>query len=300
MKESILLVGTGALATLFAVKLAGSGLAVTMLGTWQAGLEALEDAGARLDDAAGIPVHVTANPADCKGTRYAIVLVKSWQTDRAARQLSECLSEDGLAISLQNGLGNEEILAGILAQKRVGRGITTLGATLLAPGRVHLGGDGKVIFEKCPQLDPLAEMMRASNFDLEVVADIQAHVWGKLVINAAINPLTALLRLRNAGLLENRSARRLMGEIAEEAASVARAMGITLPFQSARSAVEAVARRSGENVSSMLQDVLRGSQTEVDAINGKIVELGEEHGVPVPVNRTIWLLVNSLVERGNI
>jgi len=300
MKDSLLLVGTGALATLFAVKLAAAGIDVSMLGTWKIGLEALRKEGARLNDAAGLPVRATSNPLDCQGTKYAIVLVKSWQTERAGHQLSECLTEDGLVISLQNGLGNDEILAGILGEKRVGRGITTLGATLLGPGHVHLGGEGQVILEKCSQINSLEEKLRVSNFDVDIVNDIQPQVWGKLVMNAAINPLTALLRVKNAGLLENRYVCTLMREIAEEAALVAGVIGISLPFTDPATAVEEVARRSAENLSSMLQDILRGGQTEIDAINGKIVQLGEKHNVPVPVNRTIWLLVNSLSERGNI
>ncbi len=300
MSNSILLVGTGALATLFAARLAGAGQDVTMLGTWQAGLDALRKYGARLDDAPGLPVHVTADPLECKGIRYGIVLVKSWQTERAARQLSQCLADDGLAISLQNGLGNNEILAEVLGGNRVGQGITTLGATLLAPGQVHLGGEGKVVLEKCPPLDPLVEMLCESNFDVEVADDIRAQVWGKLVLNAAINPLTALLRVKNAGLIENRYARELACQIAVEAAAIARGLGISLPFPDPVLAVEAVAKQSGENYSSMLQDVLRGAKTEIDAINGKIVQLAERQGLPVPVNRTMCLLINSLGERGNI
>ncbi len=298
--DSILIIGTGALATLFAARLAASGVDVTMLGTWQAGLAALAEDGARLDDATGSRVRVINDPSDCKEAKYALVLVKTWQTERAAQQLEICLAENGLAVTLQNGLGNYEILENILGQKRVGRGITTLGATLLAPGHAHLGGYGKVFLEKQPHLSSLVRMMRIANFEIETSNNVQALIWGKLVINAAINPLTALLRIKNGGLLENSHVHNVMGELASEAASVAKACGIVLPFPDPESAVEKVARQSADNMSSMLQDVLRGAPTEVDAINGMIVRLGEKNNVSVPVNRVIWSLVNSLSVHGNI
>ena len=300
MENSILIVGTGALATLFAARLACKGIRVSMLGTWPAGLEALNKYGARLDVAAAQPVFATSDPQELHDVHYALVLVKSWQTERAAAQIAQCLADNGLAITLQNGLGNDEVLASRLGPNRLGRGITTIGATLLEPSHVRLGGEGKVILEDCPDLDPLVDLFSQSGLDVETVVDIRSQVWGKLVVNAAINPLTALLQVRNAGLLEIPAANILMKEIAEEAASVATAEKVTLPWPSAGQMVEEAARRSGDNLSSMLQDVLRGARTEADAINGKIVQLGERHHLPVGLNRAMWLLVNALTERGKI
>ena len=144
LKQPILIAGTGALATLFAARLSGNGHPITMLGSWQNGLRALLKYGARLVDAEGreraYPVEVTSNPADCKGARFALVLVKSWQTERVAMQLAECLAEGGLALTLQNGMGNREILARALGLPRVALGVTTTGATLLGPGLARAGG----------------------------------------------------------------------------------------------------------------------------------------------------------------
>lgn len=140
MQEHILIIGTGALGTLFAARLAQAGYNVTMLGTWQAGLVALRSNGVRLVDANGneqtFKVQVTDNPRECVGTKYAIVLVKAWQTERAAHQLKECLADDGLVLTLQNGLGNYETLIQSLGLNRVALGSTTTGATLLGAGVV--------------------------------------------------------------------------------------------------------------------------------------------------------------------
>ena len=300
MTDSILIVGTGALATLFAYRFSAVGFNVTVLGTWQAGLLALGKEGARLDGRAGRPVRAITDPGGFEGVKYALVLVKSWQTERAAHQLAKCLAQDGLATTLQNGLGNDEVLIKRLGKSRVGRGITTIGATLIGPGYVHLGGEGMVVLEKGPQTSRLEELLRQAHFQVEAVENIEAQVWGKLILNAAINPLTALLRIKNGRLLEIPSAKTMMKEIAREAVLVAQAEGIALPFSNAGEALEEVARRSGDNVSSMLQDVLRGAPTEVDSINGKIVQAGEKHHLPTPLNRLMTLMVKALSERGKI
>src|SRR5450759_2948226 len=148
--DSILILGTGALATLFAARFSSAGISVTMLGTWPEGLAALREKGVRVEgDGQAFHVRSTDNPADCKGMRFALVLVKNWQTERASHQLSDCLTDDGVALTLQNGLGNDTILAQTLGLPRVARGVTTLGATLVAPGLVCLGGEGPVSLESC-------------------------------------------------------------------------------------------------------------------------------------------------------
>jgi 2-dehydropantoate 2-reductase len=300
MKAELLIVGSGALATLFAARLSAVGVDVTLLGSWQEGLAALSRNGAIIEGQGHHAVRATDNPVDCRGIRLALVLVKSWQTERSASQLADCLSQDGLAVTLQNGLGNDTILSNTLGLQRVARGVTTIGATLLAPGFVRSGGEGLITLEAHSRLAALESMLRSAKLEVRAVEDIEPAVWGKLIVNAAINPLTAILRVRNGELLTNPSARPLMGQLAHEAATVARARAVVLPFLDLEQAVEEVAQRTAENVSSMFQDVLRGAPTEVDAINGAVVQLGELAGIPVPVNRTICSLVKALPVRGKI
>ena len=297
----ILILGTGALATLFAARLASSGCSITMLGTWPEGLSALSRDGARLINAdgqeQGFPIRAIHDPKDCRGVRYAIVLVKSWQTERAAHQLEECLADDGLAVTLQNGLGNREILAGRLGNPRVALGAITIGATLLGPGLVKAGGEGKISLETHPAMGPIKEALMSAGFQVETVNNTDSIVWGKLVINAAINPLTALWNVTNGELLERPAARRLMRLLAEEAASVAYAEKVDLPFREPAAAVEDVARRTANNHSSMLQDIQRGAPTEIDAICGAVVRMGKQHHIPAPVNQACWQLVRAISER---
>ncbi len=298
-KNSILIAGTGAMASLFAARLAGCGVRVTMIGTWQQGLAALRENGVRLVAAWGrervFPVQVAVDPLECTPASLALVLVKSWQTGRAADQLARCLAPDGLALTLQNGLGNLEILADRLGPDRVALGTTTNGATLLGPGLVRAGGEGEISLEDDFRLAPILHMLHQAKFKIKTVADIDALVWGKLAINAAINPLSALLRVPNGELLARPTARELMSAAAREAALVANARGIRLPFDDPAAAAEAVAQKTAANRSSMLQDIRRGAPTEIDAINGAIVRAGGEAGVATPTNRVLWQLVKALV-----
>jgi 2-dehydropantoate 2-reductase len=293
MTDSILIVGTGALATLFAARLSASGVDVTMLGTWGEGLVALGGSGAELDGRV-YPVRATNNPQKCRKTRFALVLVKAWQTERAASQLAICLARVGIAVTLQNGLGNDSILARALGSERVVVGVTTLGATLVGPGRAVSRGLGPVTVQSHARIAELESMLQAAGFDVHMMDDVRALIWGKLAVNAAINPLTALLRVRNGELLEFPSACMLMESLAAEAEIVAEALGVSLPSPGAVGTAERVARITSENRSSMLQDVLRGAPTEVDAINGAIVREANLLGIPVPVNSAILSLVMGL------
>ncbi len=296
--NNILIAGTGALATLFAARLSQTGQHVSMLGTWKDGLDALRNNGARLVDAQGnehqYRVHATDDPRECAGAKHALVLVKAWQTERVALQLKECLADDGLVVTLQNGLGNRETLAQRLGLSRVALGTTTTGATLLGPGLARAGGEGIISIERNQALGPVEAALKSAEFNVHIVEDAQSLVWGKLVINAAINPLTALLRVPNGTLLERASAREMMGALANETAQVARAEKISLPFADPIRAAEEVARKTGANHSSMLQDVLRAAPTEIDAICGAVVKTAQKHQIDTPANWACWQLVKAL------
>ncbi len=296
--KSILVAGTGALATLFAARLGAAGCQVSMLGSWPNGLRALAKEGARIvtDDGRvqASPVHATSDPEEVRGAQFALVLVKAWQTAEVAERLSRCLAPDGLAVTLQNGFGNRERLEEALGPGRVAIGSTTTGATLLGPGLVRPGGEGVVTLERRPGIPFLAGALRSAGFKVRLSGNVLSLLWGKLVINSAINPLTALLRVTNGELLNRPAARRLMAGLAGEAAAVARAERVPLPFQNPVRAAEQVARKTAGNHSSMFQDIQRGMPTEIDAICGVVTREGASHGIPTPLNAACWELVRAL------
>ena len=294
----VLIMGSGAMASLFAARLSSVNIPVTMFAIRPENVQALKQNGVCLVDKSGkehnYPVKVVSQTSECAAARYVLVTVKSWQTERTARHLSGCLANDGLALTLQNGLGNREQLAHILGAERVTLGVTTIGATLLAPGKVQQAGEGVISLSAHPRLAPLTNLLQMAGFIIETAPNATVLLWGKLVINAAINPLTALLGVPNGELLKRSQARQLLQATAREAAAVAVAQGIQLPYPDPVVAAESIARNTAANHSSMLQDVQRGGPTEIDAICGAIVQAGEHTGVPTPINRTLWQLVKSL------
>lgn len=298
MKEQILVIGTGALSTLFAARLSEAGHYVSMLGTWKDGIQALNQNGARVSELDGteraFQVRATDDPGEVDNVKHAIVLVKSWQTKRVAEKLKGILAPDGIVLTLQNGLGNRETLSRDLGAGRVALGVTTTGATLLGPGLVKVGGEGVISLEQNQALGPLEAALRSSNFNLQIVNDARSLMWGKLIINAAINPLTALLQVPNGELLSHSWTRKAMSALAREAAEVAQAEQVNLPFSNPIEAVEEVARKTAKNLSSMFQDVRRGAPTEIDAICGAVTRRGEAHGIATPYNRSCWQLVKAM------
>ena len=294
------IVGTGALACLFAARLAPH-TAITMLGTWQEGLEVIRRSGVCLISTDGpaepVQVHATSDPSECEGVSKALILVKSWQTDRAARHVSSFLPGEGLALTLQNGLGNFEILGDVLGNDRIAQGVTTMGATLEAPGSVRAGGEGPTHIANHPRIKGWVKLFKQAGIKVDVTENVEELVWGKLTINAEINPLTALLEIPNGELIKSQAAKTLMYAAAQEAANVAGALDIGLPFTNPARAVEEVAIATAANVSSMLQDIRRGAPTEIDAISGAIWQEGERLGIPVPISWTLWQLVRAKVEQ---
>jgi 2-dehydropantoate 2-reductase len=295
------IVGVGAMASLFAARLAPHTPALWMLGTWAGAVAAINNDGLTLESGSGcevVRVQATTDPDQCRGAEIALVLVKSWQTARAAQQITAFLAPSGVAVTLQNGLGNLETLAAALGPARATLGMTTQGATLLGPGRVREGGRGPIILAEDPRLAVLMDRLRAAGFEVRTAADVASLAWGKLIVNAAINALTALLRVPNGELLNRPPALALADEAAREAAAVAVAKGLTLPFPDPVARAREVMGLTAHNQSSMLQDVLRGAPTEVEAINGAVVREARALGLQAPVNETLWRLVAATHAEG--
>ena len=295
------IIGSGALASLFAARLADHA-DVVVIGSWKLQLAALRR-GLTLIHLDGRQsqhkIEATADPAAVGPVDVALFLVKSYQTPQAVARAQAALSTNGVAVTLQNGVGNLEQLQAALGQ-RATLGVTSLGATLERPGVVRHAGEGPIhlarpaVAKDHPAQAAFRELisaLRAAGFKVHLTADVVGLVWGKLAVNAGINPLTALLGVPNGFLAEHRACRRLMEEAASEVGAVAAAQGIALPYGDPAAAALEVARRTATNHSSMLQDRRQGRPTEIDAICGAVVASGERHGVPTPVNRLFlrWL-----------
>lgn len=270
---------------------------VTLLGTWEEGLRAIESSGIRLVERDGsegrYKVSVTRETDPCLGSQLALVLVKSWQTPRAALQLAKCLAPDGLVLTLQNGLGNIEKLEEEVGENRAALGVTTTGATLLGPAHVRIGGEGPTYLAAHPGLDPMTDLLSRAGFEVVQVDDLQGLQWAKLAVNCGINPVSALLNVPNGALLDLPGTGALIQWLVDETVAVAHARGVTLPFDDLAAETRSVAARTADNLSSMVQDIHRGAPTEIDAICGAVVREGERLGIATPVNRALWNLVRA-------
>ncbi len=292
----ILIVGSGAMALLFGARLAASDHNVTLLGTWREGIQAINKFGIRIagdQNRDGFLARGVMDLSIIPPVKQALFLVKSWQTERAAKQLAQVLDPEGIVLTLQNGLGNLEVLREILGDRRAAQGVATYGATLIGPGVVRPGGEGIISIQTRPELDPLIQSLKQSGFSIQEVEDLSKLVWSKLIINVAINPLTALLNVKNGQLLDNKSSKELMSLAAREAGDVARALGIELGYEDPVSAAEAVAEATAENISSMLQDIRRGAPTEIEALCGAVVRVGRSVNMKTPVNEILSLLIQA-------
>jgi 2-dehydropantoate 2-reductase len=297
--DKITILGTGAMAMFLGGKLAEVGIQVSFLGTWRDCIDAINQRGICVIKGGSphyFPAQAYSKPDHLLGTQQALVLVKSWQTERAARQLKKILSADGIALSLQNGLGNGEILSQTLGKNRTAVGVTTYGATMLDPGQVRPGGEGTITVGDHSRLDPLINIFQQAGFNLQQVADLSGLIWRKLLINVAINPLTALLEVKNGKLLDSSAVVRLMGNAAREAADVAHELGIQLDITDPEQAATEVAAATAENLSSMLQDIRRGAPTEIEALCGAVVRQGNKLALPTPVNQMLMLLIQGKVD----
>ena len=294
----IAIIGTGALACLFGARLSRYA-DVFMLGSWIRGIDSINDRGIRIDDACNVekyPVQAYLKSATIPNADCVLILVKSWQTIAAGSAALEIIDDEGLVITLQNGLGNFEQLSRCLGVERVVAGVTTQGAALLGPGHLRYAGGGNTYLGKNTykeiQLENLIKAFNMAGFPIVVTDDLQGLVWGKLAVSSGINAITALLHVRNGELLSNPESEQLMIAAAHETANVAVAKGIKIPYDVTEE-VRDVASLTAENRSSMLQDVLRGSPTEIEFINCAVAKIGKSLGIPVPVNEKLCKLVRS-------
>ncbi len=302
----IVIFGVGAMGCLFGSYLTPQA-DVTLVGTWPEQIKLLNNRRLtikfpqeRFDR--HIDLKAQATPEGLEEADFALILTKSTQTERAAKVASGLLKEDGLCVPIQNGIGNFEAAAAQIGEARTALGTTTMGATIEQPGVLRFGGEGVLYLATRPAVDArvtqLAELCEQAGLDVVTTTNIDSVLWAKLVINAAINPLTALLSVKNGTLvaLEDSYTQSIMRAAANEAAAVAAALGIELPYKDAGEEAAAIAFKTAENTSSMLQDALRRTTTEIEMINGAVVHAGTEVGLETPVNLMLYQLVKALQE----
>lgn len=301
----IAVMGTGALGCLLGAYLSDAG-DVIVLGHWPEQVAAIREHGLLVEHPDGRrsfhTPRFTDNPADAGQVDIAFVVVKSRQTLDAARTIADILKPDGLAITLQNGLNNCATLRGIIGESRVTLGITSEGATILSVAAVRHAGRGQTYFGRdvmlgetqLARLPRVVDLFNDAGFEAYLVDNTDGLLWGKLAVNAAINPLTALLQVPNGFLVDYKPLVEIMVQAAGEVAALAEAQDIVLPYPDAAKRAIAIARATATNHSSMLQDVARGAPTEIEAICGAIARIGRTLGIATPTNVLLYRLIRQI------
>ena len=299
------IVGPGAMGCLLAGMMARAGLEVMLLDHRPDRAEHIRRQGLRLETGPGeiqVPVAVTLEPLDLSGVDLVLICVKAYDTEVVARRL-RALDPPPYFLTLQNGVGNVELLGTCLPREKVLAGITSHGATALGPGWVRHAGSGDTFVgagfaedseNQNPGVRMAQQCLSSAGFETRTVPRINPLIWSKLLVNVGINALTALTRLRNGDLLSFSVTEQTLEEAVAEAIRVARAKGIELVYDDPLGQVKKVCRSTAPNLSSMLQDVLKEKRTEIDFINGTIVREAEKLRIPVPVNALLTRLVQAL------
>ena len=272
--------------------------AVTLVGRKE-NMDAIRLHGLRLTGAfeGRVDMATRESAEDIHAPDLAILTTKAYHTSSVVDALRTLPWQKTPVLTLQNGLGNLEVLRGWKSAKAFG-GTTTMGAVLSSPGVVRISGLGKMVIGS--DMDgqgaaAIAEVFCGCGFQVQTSRNISGEIWAKAIVNSCINPLTAILRVPNGDLLSSETVIRLMSDLCGECVSVALASGIHLPEGDMVDRVKSVARDTAENRSSMLRDVELGRRTEVGQLNGMMCKTGSFHGVPTPLNRAVSAMIEALV-----
>jgi len=297
----ICVVGCGAVGSLFAAHLAKAGEAeVWAYDVWTEHTEAIRKNGLRLSGAADFTAHLhaTSDPRELPPCDYGIVATKAIHTASAIKQVAHVFDDRSAVCSVQNGVGNEELIA---EHVKYGiRGTTFPAGHPIAPG--HIGYDikgdtwiGPFEPTKTPmeKVRELAGLITRAGMNTIALEDARGAQWTKLIFNASTNPVGALTQLHHGAATRFAPTGQLFNDLIAEGEAVAKTLGIVL-HGDPRTLVQKGANAPGKHKASMFQDVVAKRQTEVDFMNGAIVKWGEEAGVPTPLNKAMWELIKGL------
>jgi 2-dehydropantoate 2-reductase len=299
----IAIVGAGAMGSLFGSLLAEAGNEVWLYDIWEDHIHAINQNGLTVeykDKTRKVKLNATTNPDKIGTCELVLIFVKSTQTQSAAKTAAQLSGRSGLVMTLQNGMGNTDTIAAYVDSNRILAGTTSHGATLLRAGNIRHAGKGPTTIGIWGDVEKefkiarhTAALFTQAGIETTAVEDVRAVIWDKLLVNVGINAITALTGIENGQILDLESTRELSYLAVEEAAEVARALGIEIG-EDPISHVFQVAVATAPNRSSMGQDVDHRRPTEIGSINGYVVREARRMGLAAPVNHALAALVETL------
>jgi 2-dehydropantoate 2-reductase len=299
----VAIVGGGAMGGVWAGRLAAAGNDVTVIDASAQVVDAIRNHGLLVESAGGTEtskVAATREPAEVGEVDVAFFFVKANHTASAAEAALPLVGPSTTVVSLQNGWGNADVLAGTFPPEQIVVGVTYHSATVRAPGRVAHTGKGETFlgpYVDGAPLDPanqVAELMGSGGLPATVAAGVKTEIWKKLILNAATLPTAALTRLCAGDLGQHAEMLELVDALATEAVRVAQALGYQIERDERIARIHAILAGAGKGKASMLQDVEAGRKTEIEVINGAVVRTAAAQGVDVPLNWAMVALVHGL------
>ncbi|OGP70235.1 MAG: hypothetical protein A2W09_08030 [Deltaproteobacteria bacterium RBG_16_50_11] len=298
------IIGAGAMGSLFGGLLSRSGEEVWLVDIWKDHIDALRSRGLSLEEkgeAHTVQVNATTDVTSPGKADLVIIFVKAYHTEKAVSDALALQKEDTVFLTLQNGLGNEEAICRKVDRKKVILGVTSHGATLLGPGHIRHAGWGKTYLGELDgkvtdRVTKITQRFQNAGIETEVSPRIHDLVWEKLLVNVGLNALAALTGLKNGQLLDYPETLRLLEALVSEAVEVARRKGIRIKDNPV-DRIKAVLEATRENRCSMGQDIDYKRRTEIDAMNGAVVREAQRLGISVPYNQMMTDLVKVVEKR---
>lgn len=289
-------VGAGSVGCFFGGMLARAGVPVTLIGR-PAHVQAVRERGLRLETQMfdeTVPVEASTEAAAVAGADIVLFCVKSTDSAATAREIAPYLAEHAVVLSLQNGVENAEIIRQVLPQVVI-PAVVYVATEMAGPGHLKHHGRGELVISDSPVSRAIVASFAQAGVPVQVSDNVMGALWAKLIVNCAYNAMSAIAQKPYGQLVDIASVPPLMQAIVDECLRVAAADGITVIGDS-HEAVRRIAQTMAGQYSSTAQDVARGKPNEIDFLNGYVVRRGEAHGIPAPINQTLWTLV-KLVEK---
>lgn len=235
---------------------------------------------------------ISNDPSILSEADVIFLFIKSFATSDAITNIQTHIKPDAIVVTLQNGIGNVELIASMIENPLV-YGSTTIGATKLSPALVRFGGTGSIIIgsDSISHCSTVHSLLKQAGLSVTIASNPKKALWEKAIINAAINPLGALLEVPNGRLIQNNDTLYIISRILQEACQVAHADGISIDSNQMVEATVTVCRSTQNNFCSMLQDILAKRKTEIDSINGAVIDIAKRHNIDTSYNSTIYRLV---------
>ncbi|MDD5686255.1 MAG: 2-dehydropantoate 2-reductase [Elusimicrobia bacterium] len=301
---NIVIVGAGAMGTLFAGFLAKGGNNVTVLARDKKKEIILKKKGIKITGLSKFfispaKVRITSLPDSVSSQDLIIIFVKSYDTSSVIPSIRKMMGKNTVVLTLQNGLRNYENISKYITKNRIIRGVTLESAIFVKYGEVIHTGKGDTIIDKNDNIlsKRICNIFNHCGIKTSLSKSIDSVIWSKLILNCAINPVAAVTGVKNGEIAKNKNYKEVAVESGKEVMKVAKVLGIKILFSKISEKIEKVCSSTSRNINSMLADVVASHKTEIDYLNGAVVDIANKIKVEVPVNKALLKMVKKLEKK---